>query len=193
MAIIPEVTLLIITIIGAAIKANKPEWIGKMEKLAWQLPLGLLLSVFLISLIVSSYNLYNQKTQEIDDLTQKLSDARKLSYPPISTLMMSPYFKNLDIPLGEFGLVNARLVDRTFENCRIHGPIVVFAQNTTATSCSFSGNEETTFIVTTNRSVGGVLAVIRCNFINCEFINVSFIGDQKNIDGMRGSLNSKSK
>ncbi len=35
-----------------------------MENLAWQLPLGFLIAVFIISLVVSTYNLHKDKSLE---------------------------------------------------------------------------------------------------------------------------------
>ncbi len=52
-----------------------------MANLAWQLPLGLLLAVFIISMAVSSYNLYKQQQTTITDLSWQLDTARKMSYP----------------------------------------------------------------------------------------------------------------
>ena len=84
--------------------------------------------------------------------------------------------------MGEFGLVNPQLTGKTFEDCRLHGPIVIGIGNEfTMTYCSFTGSPETHLIVTTNEYVGGVLVVERCTFINCTFVNVSFIGNAERI------------
>lgn len=153
-----------------------------MEKLAWQLPVGLLLAVFVISLGVSSYNLYKEKSIEINDLKNELENARKQSYPPITTLLMGEYFKNKDIPLGEFSLVNHELINKTFDNCRIHGTVVIYLKkNIDLLNCDFAGDIESTFITTTNTSVMGTLALENCKFINCYFYNVSFIGSKNTI------------
>lgn len=56
-----EVAVLIITLLMLAIKQIHPIWGDRMDKLAWQIPLGLLIAVLLISLGVSSYHLYQQK------------------------------------------------------------------------------------------------------------------------------------
>ncbi len=184
-----EVFFFLFTIIMFAIREIKPEWVGRMDSLAWQIPLGLLVVVFLISLGVSSYNLYNKQHKEMVELEQQLDIARKMAYPPITTLMMTPYFKDLDIPLGEFGLVSEILVDKTFDHCRIHGPVVLHIDGITMTLCIFKGDAESTLITTTNKRVDGVLGVRNCTFVNCVFDKVSFIGPQDQIDRIRLGFN----
>lgn len=185
-----EITFIFLTIALLAIRQLRPEWVGRMDALAWQIPLGLLITVFLISLAVSSYNLYKEGQNTITDLNQQLDVARKQAYPPIATLMMTPYFKDLDIPLGDFGLVNQLLADKMFDHCRIHGPVVVHLMKSgTMISCIFSGDIESTFIVATNQRVDGVLGVQNCTFVNCTFDKVSFIGPQDQIDKIKAGFN----
>lgn len=175
-----EIIIMFLVLAGLAIKQIQPKWVARMDKLAWQIPFGLLIAVFFISLAVSSYKLYEEQQNTISDLKQQLQVAQKQAYPPITTLMMEPYFKDKDIPLGEFGLINPLLANKTFENCRIHGIVVMYISNTTITHCDFYG-DDANFIVTSNQKIGGVLNVKRCTFINCTFKNVSFIGSADEI------------
>lgn len=123
---IAQIALLFLTFASLALRQLRPEWVVSKEPLAWQIPLGLLITVFVISLAVSSYNLYKEGQNTITDLNQQLDVARRQAYPHVATLMMTPYFKDLDIPLGDFGLVNQLLEDKTFDHCRIHGPVVAY-------------------------------------------------------------------
>lgn len=108
---------------------------------------------------------------------------------PVATLMMSPYFEDLDIPLGDFGLVSQLLVDKTFDHCRIHGPVVIYlTHSNTVTACIFNGDPEAMLIVTTSQKVDGVLVVQNCTFVNCTFEKVSFIGTQDSIDEIRRGI-----
>ena len=187
---IAEVAILLITLALLAVRQLQPSWVGRMDNLVWQIPLGLLIAVFLISLAVSSYNLHKKQKDTITDLNQQLDVARKQAYPPVATLMMSPYFKDLDIPLGDFGLVSQLLADKTFDHCRIHGPVVVhLVGGTTITSCSFDGDLESTFIVATNQRVVGVLGMQNCTLVNCTLDKVSFIGPQDQIDMLKAGFN----
>lgn len=185
-----EIAVLFLTLLALAFKQIKPEWVARMDKLAWQIPLGLLAVVFIISLFISSYHMNQQKIKEITEINQQLEIARKQAYPPVTALMMESYFKDKDIPLGDFGLVNSNLQDKTFEKCRIHGTVVIHLENgNTISLCKFSGNLDSNFIVTTNKSVSGVLNLNGCTFIQCDFQNVSFIGDQKAIDSIKTGFN----
>lgn len=187
---ITEIAILFLAIAAFAIRQLRPEWLGRMDKLAWQIPLGLLITVLLVSLAVSSYNLYKEQQDTIADLNQQLDVAHKQAYPPVATLMMSPYFKDLDIPLGDFGLVRQLLADKTFDHCRIHGPVVIYLiKSVTITSCEFGGDPEAIFIVTANQRVEGVLGVQDCTFVNCTFDKVSFIGPQDQIEKIRAGFN----
>jgi hypothetical protein len=186
---IVEILFLLLTIAGFAVKEMRPEWGARMDKLAWQLPLGLLIVTLIISLAVSSYNMYKEQQIKIAELEIQLETTRKQSYPPITVLLMEQYFKDKDIPLGEFGLVNSLLVNKTFVNCRLHGNIVIFLRkNNTLTNCTFRGDAESIFIITTNKMVGGVLATDNCTFIGCEFYNVSFIGNAEAMEKLRTGL-----
>ena len=186
-----EIVVLLITLAGLAIGQIRPGWVGKYKKLAWQLPFGLLVVVFVFSLATSSFRLYEEKIDEISTLNQELEAARKMAYPPLTTLMMSPCFKDLDIPLGEFGLVNQLLADKTFDNCRIHGPIVLYVITGSILSCIFNGDRESMFIVTSNQRVDGVLGIQDCTFVNCTFDKVSFIGPQDQIDQLKQGFTFK--
>jgi hypothetical protein len=188
---IAEIIFFLITIVGLAMRQLRPQWEPKMVKIAWQLPLGILIITFLISLAVSSYHLYQEQTKRIFDLNQQLDNARKQAYPPITALMMEPYFKDKDIPLGDFGLVNTELTGKTFENCRIHGIVVlVVGGGTTITGCHLSGNMDASFIITTNEQISGVLKIIKCTFIHCSFKNVSFIGNVEMIKKIKAGFTS---
>lgn len=169
-----------------AVKQIKPEWVGKMDKLAWQLPLGFLFATFIISLAVSSYSLYKGKQSEIDNLKIDLETARKQAYPSISTIMMQEHFKDKDIPLGEFGIANSELHNKTFINCRIYGAIVMYLRkNNVVNYCSLWGDIDSSFIITTNEKISGVLAIDDCTFINCTFYNISFIGNKNQIERLK--------
>lgn len=158
-----------------------------MVRLAWQLPLAALVVVFIISLAWSSYHIFRQQDQEIvglqkqlETLQKQLEIARSQASPQITSLMMQQFFKDQDIPLGQFGLVNEFLSDKTFEKCRIHGPAVIYLENgNTITGCALNGTTEANFIITSNERLGGILGLRNCSFLNCEFINISFIGNAK--------------
>lgn len=180
-----EISVLLLALIALASKQLFPIWEPVMNALAWQIPLGLLVAVFLISMAWSSYSLYRAQGLTISDLTSQLEIARKQAYPPVTTLMMAPYFKELDIPLGQYGLVNKVMEDKVFDHCRIKGPAVISLTNSQVTGCSFDGDLATTFIITTNKTAIGILGVVRCKFIDCTFENVSIIGSQETVEKMR--------
>jgi hypothetical protein len=192
---ITEISLLLLGLIALAVHAYFPNWEVTMNPLVWQIPLMLLGITFIGSLAWSSFMLYREKVQNISDLNAKINEldaqldiARKMAYPPITTLMMSPYFKDLDIPLGQFALVNTELANKTFENCRIHGPIVLLVLQSNITHCSFDADIDSTFITTTNLTVSGVLKVSKCTFFNCNFIKVSVIGDINQISEIKRGI-----
>jgi len=186
---VTEVTAVLLTLITLAVKHGFPNWEAAMTDLIWQVSLVVLIAAFIISIIWTPFAIYREQKRIISDLNVKLDVARKQAYPPITTLFTSQYFKSLDIPLGELGLVNTTLSDKTFENCRIHGPIIIGISNSiTLVSCEFDGDPDITFIVTSNERVLGVLEVINCTFINCKFIKIGFIGNEKGIAFLKGEF-----
>ena len=182
---ITEISLLLLGLIALAVHHYFPNWEVIINPLVWQIPLILLVIVFAGSLLWSSFTLYREKVQTISDLNTQLDAARKMAYPPVTTLMMTPYFKDLDIPLGDYGLVNRTMEDKVFDNCRIKGPTVIAIQDCVITHCDFEGDINTLLIVTTNKSTLGVLGTNRCKFINCTFVNVGIIGNQETIDHIK--------
>ena len=129
--------------------------------------------------------------EEVIKLEDDLRVARKQAYPPITTLMMQQHFKNKDIPLGELALVSSGLVNKTFEDCRIYGPVVIYPKEPfTLIYCNFNADSNSVFIATTNESVTGVLLVEGCKFIGCSFYNVSFIGSEEIISMLKTTVES---
>lgn len=188
---ITEISLLLLGLIALAVHHYFPNW-EVINALVWQIPLILLASVLVGGLAWSSFMLYREKEQIISDLNMQLDTARKMAYPPVTTLMMTPYFKDLDIPLGDYGLVNRTMEDKVFDHCRIKGPTVIAIQDCVITHCDFEGDINTTLIVTANRSIHGVLGTNRCKFISCSFENVGIIGNQETIDRIKeGFLNKE--
>ena len=56
--------------------------------------------------------------------------------------------------LGEFALINLRLINKTFENCRIYGPVVTTLKKDVLMSyCDFDAPIDSIFISTTNKLV----------------------------------------
>lgn len=189
---ITEISLLLLGLIALAVHHYSPNWEVVMNPIVWQIPLTLLGITFIGSLAWSSFTLYREKVQNISDLNTQLDAARKMAYPPITTLMMTQYFKDLDIPLGDYGLANREMKDKVFDHCRIKGPTVIAIQDCQIIHCGFEGNIDTTLIVTTNKSMFGVLGANRCKFINCIFENVGIIGNQETIDHIKqGFLNKQ--
>ncbi|MDP3879706.1 MAG: hypothetical protein Q8Q07_05305 [Dehalococcoidales bacterium] len=183
---VTEVIVLVLTLVGLAVHQVRPQWVARMDKLVWQLPLSLLIAVLLISLVWSSYDMYKKQSEQIEDLMKQLEQARSQVYPSVASLMLSSYFRDVDVPLAEFGRISPILEGKTFENSRIHGPVVLLVgEGTTITSSSFTGDPEASFIVTTNKHVSGVLQTKRTTFINSRFDGVSFIGDQELIDRIK--------
>ncbi len=186
---IVEITVLFLTLAGLAIHEIRPDWVARMDKLAWQIPLGLLISVFVISMGVSSYHLYQEQQTVIKSLNEQLDTARKQAYPTVDTIMLNQYFKGVDIPLGSFGLINNTLKNKTFEDCRINGPVVVHVgDNTKILNNTWLGNPDFTFIITTNKALSGVVDLQGCTFIKCTFQQVSFIGPEEQIDMIKAGF-----
>jgi hypothetical protein len=195
---ITEISLLLLGLIALAVHKYFPNWEITMNPLVWQIPLILLGVAFVGSLAWSSFMLYREKVQIISNLNTKINDlnmqldaARKMAYPPVTTLMMTQYFKDLDIPLGDYGLVNREMEDKVFDHCRIRGPTVIAVQDCLIAHCEFEGDIDTTLIVTTNKSMFGVLGTNRCKFINCIFENVGIIANQETIDRIKQGFSNK--
>ena len=185
--------LAFIPVIREIIIRFRPQYEDAMKAYLYiTIPLTLLFGLFIISLLLSGYNIYkqdnNQGQQTIKELTTDLKAARESAIPSVHQIMLLPYFKNIDIPIAGISttLPEPVLKNKTFENCRIIGPVIfVLQNNVTITHCSFEGDLESMFIVTTNKKVWGAVALDHDTFIGCDFKKVAFIGPQELIDKIK--------
>jgi hypothetical protein len=185
--------VLFLTIIANVLINFLPQWENSVKY--WMIsiiPLSVFLMLFLIGLFVSCYQIYYQNYTEQNDkiisLTKDLDSAKAAAIPNINQLMMQPYFKDTVIPIA--GIITSYtepvLRNKTFERCTIIGPAIFVLQHfVTMSHCSFEGDPESMFIVTTNKRVWGVIALDHDTFISCNFKKVAFIGPQELIDSIK--------
>ena len=102
---IVEISFLILTLTRYAIRQYVPKWESAMSKIVWQLPLGLLIAVFIISLGVSSNSLYSKQQSRITDLET-----------------MTEYITDMQAVLREGTLVERKAFIRSFvKDVRVSG------------------------------------------------------------------------
>jgi hypothetical protein len=183
--------LAFIPVIRAIIVRYRPQYEDIMKThLYITIPLGMLLGLFVLSLLVSGYNIYKSDTsraqQTINQLTTDLKIARDAAIPSIQQVMLMPFFKNTDIPIANLSMVTSKISNKTFEHCNIIGPAILFAiGKATFDRCRFQGSEEMLFIETTNKKLWGVVAIENTTFIDCDFSKISFIGPKDKINEMK--------
>lgn len=82
-----------------------------------------------------------------------------------------------------------QISDRTFEDCEIHGPAVLFPDGATQYLwCGFDAPPDTLVIRANQQRVLGVIRVLDCTFRKCRFYNVGFIGNEDLLRKMQEGL-----
>lgn len=143
--------------------------------------LAILMGFILISVILTSNSLYKNKLPSFatpDEL--------------IPSLLQNKTIRLADLVREDFTIRN-----RTFDNCHIYGPAVIF----------FTGgifidnvlkriditNIDANFIETTNTGVLGVIVFDNCVIKKCTFYNISFIGNSERIAKIKAGFSNSPK
>jgi hypothetical protein len=74
---------------------------------------------------------------------------------------------------------------KTFENCDIYGPAVVYQVNCTFTGLTMDAGPEDWATETTNKKVCGAVKLDTCVVKNCRFYTISFIGGRDELSRIR--------
>lgn len=99
--------------------------------------------------------------------------------------LQSATIKNRSVRVGRLPLDGAKISGRTFENCMILGPAIIFGlDGTVFEQCRFGyeGKIETIlWTVRKDRFIVGVVGFERCLFRMCDFKMVGFCGTKEQI------------
>jgi hypothetical protein len=116
-----------------------------------------------------------------------------VTIPNTEYLMMQSHFKDVDIPIAGLTLIMTKpaLRNKTFDNCNIIGPAILFVRNSKFIKDHFVGDIDAIFISTTNEKISGVILVENTTFINCTFNKIAFIGSQEVMNNMKRQIKRK--
>lgn len=97
-----------------------------------------------------------------------------------------PYLHGRYFRISELADSNHVIEGRTFEDCYIYGPAVLFAHdNVDLQHSSFEGSKDEVFIPTIGGRTGpgsGVIVLKDCKFRRCHFIGVSFVANPQDVE-----------
>ena len=83
---------------------------------------------------------------------------------------ISEVITNREINLYELITLDFRIINKTFIDCVIKGPAVIYLVRTALIECGFIGTQETVFIPLSNKKyVTGLIMLKDCTFRRCTF------------------------
>jgi hypothetical protein len=132
---------------------------GRLEWLS-QHKVNILLGFLLLSTILTSYNLYENKLPNFAPPEELISNS----------------LNGLTIRIADLAAQSTTIRNKVITDCYLYGPAVVFPDNSAITYCEFTDhNISNVVIVTTNELVAGVITFESCIITRCHFINVALI------------------
>lgn len=135
----------------------------------------ILMGFVLFSIILTSHSLYKNKRPIFatpDELTQSV-------------------LRDRDIRLSDLTREDFRIRNKSFFNCHIYGPAIIYPhKDTVLIDLVFKGvTPEGGLIVTTNKQVSGAVSFERCVLKNCTLHRISFIGSEARIAKIKAGSN----
>lgn len=157
-----------------------PQWEDKMKsKLllkARKYAILILMGFILISVVLTSHQLYKNKQPNFatpDELIQLT-------------------LRDRDIRLADLTREDFTIRNKTFDNCHIYGPAVIYPKNLILMGKMSTGaNYESGFIATTNKTISGAVVLEGCVMKDCALYKISFIGSPEQIADIKVKLKLK--
>jgi len=102
-----------------------------------------------------------------------MSHASSPGIPPES----GSYLRGLSVQLADLARDNPIIHDRTFEDCDLYGPAIVFFEGCMCTECRYdaASAEDLCIVISEPRNLIGVIMFSRCVLRRCRFKNVGMI------------------
>ncbi|GAG27862.1 unnamed protein product, partial [marine sediment metagenome] len=155
-----------LAIFGALLTKYVPKVESVMHDLTWLIPLGIFCVFVLASFIVAPYSIYKDKQDTINDLESKVAkleeDLEKAKGERFadSQQLRNTYHEGQNIYVSDlvFARDSSTIDGDTFKNCHIYGPALVKLGGVGIISgCGFDGTLESSFVVTTNEIISGIV------------------------------------
>jgi hypothetical protein len=138
--------------------------------------LHILMIFLMISMVITSYSLYVNKTPDLATPNALLSDN----------------LTGLKIRVVDLGVGNPLVSGKVFKDCLFYGPgIISIHANCTGTIAVELHEDITldaTLIETTNERIVGVVIFDNCVFINCRIRDIGIIGSSELITEIKAKL-----
>ena len=145
-----------------------------------------------VSILIASNSIYDEKNQQVAVLQNKLEQAEKPFSPPEE--LTGSHLSGLRIRVVDLAINYALITNKVFDDCEFFGPAVVqfqepFQQGTTLTvELALGDTVDSVFISTPNDTFTGVIAFKNCIFNNCYFMHVGIIAKPDVIDAIKSKV-----
>ena len=191
---IAGVILFIFTIASPFITRKYPQLEQKMKISLSKITLFLFGVFLLMRLIISPYEIYKEKQQEIIDLKGQVETIKKeiIKFATPEELTAS-HLKGLSIRIADLVREDIVIRNKVFEDCHIYGPAIITLKKSgiVIDNTFYDVTPDTFFIeVPPKGYIGsGIIIIEDCRFFRCTFHKINFIGPfelkQKVLKGSR--------
>jgi len=143
--------------------------------------------LFLLSLIVAPYRHRREARSHIATLQAEIAEVRKERDEAQSRLFAMPdelvaqTLRGLSIRIADLARESDIIRRKTFVDCHIYGPALIYPANSIVVHCQFDGGLEDTFVTTTNDAVVGAIRLEDCTVRECSLHRIGFIGSPEEI------------
>jgi hypothetical protein len=163
--------LLFLYSLWGARKEEKVNWITHILR---DHPALISMSILLVYVILVSHSLYVHKTMHF----------------ATPEALISPILKDMNIRISDLAREDMRIRNKTFINCHIYGPAIVFPiKGNTFDHVGFvEVDPDGAFIETTNVKVSGAIGFENCVIKDCMFHKIGFIGSPERIKQAREQI-----
>jgi hypothetical protein len=106
--------------------------------------------------------------------------------------LTSPVLRDLNIRISDLTREDFRIRNKTFKNCHIYGPAVIYispnTNNVVAGNTFVEISPEGGFITTSNKEVSGAIGLEDCVIQDCIFHRISIIGSPEEIEYLKSKF-----
>lgn len=133
--------------------------------------------IFIFACILSILNAFTWRRDRAEIKNSRLIEGEEkinVDNEKKDTKLIEEVITNQEVDLRDYITLNFRVRNKTFINCTIKGPCVIYLVRTSLIECGFMGTQETIFIpLEENRYVTGLIMIKDSLFKGCTFQNVA--------------------
>jgi hypothetical protein len=161
---------------------------------SWSAPIVVLAGLFCAAVVLFFWNQWAQRKYQARILGGVIGESQAEATPdrpfPSVSELGAPYLRGWSIRIADIPDEGAIVENKTFEDCTIRGPAVIFPMGCSLSHCGLgtAGDsiEALLYELAPDRKwVVGLVGVKNCTFLRCSFRGVGFAGNSELLKGLK--------